>query len=163
MQPTEISVWFYQGGSGSQPFGGRMTLSQRLHARYPAYQISTLWFLTVVKLQLWRNNKINWGSPQHEELDYRATASGRLRAAVLGGKKGNGCIIGMPRWSRNKTVIFCNRMLTERIPAKPRETAAYSSYLEMSAIISKNQTRVWKMLLQGRNWKSKWGWIWPPQ
>jgi hypothetical protein len=32
--------------------GGRTTLSHRLHLKYPAYQVFTLIFITVAKLQL---------------------------------------------------------------------------------------------------------------
>ena len=34
-----------------------MTLSQGLHIRYSVYQIFTLWFITVAKLQLWSSNE----------------------------------------------------------------------------------------------------------
>lgn len=50
--------------------------------------------------------------------------------------------MGHPGKAEIKTVVFCNRTLTERMPTKGKETAAYLSYLEMSAVISKNQTRV---------------------
>lgn len=60
------------------PFGG-------WHIRYPAYPIFTLRLLTVANYSYEEAmNIILWlGSAQHEELYYRVTALGRLRAAAL--------------------------------------------------------------------------------
>ena len=43
-----------------QPFWGegQSTLSQGSHIRHPAYQIFTLWFISVAKLQLWSSNEV---------------------------------------------------------------------------------------------------------
>ena len=38
------------------------------HIRYPAYQIFTLWFVTVAKLQLWSSNKDNFMVGGHHNM-----------------------------------------------------------------------------------------------